>query len=220
MIRSKTLSEEAAGTEDPKSIGDFSVDDVDFSEVVRLNWRRVFRICLRITQNEHDAEDAAQDCFLRAFSKLHQFQGKAQISTWLHSIARNCSLMLLRKRRTRQELQIEHSSDTNGEFISLDLADSAPDQLKRVLDVESTGRLMKLITALPITLRRSAELVLLNEQSLEAVGQLLDISNAAVKSRLYRARRRMSQSDKRWSRSDIAQGTSSANRTSTKSAPR
>src|ERR1700746_1302870 len=68
---------------------DSSVHNADFSELVTLHWSQVFRTCLRIVRNQHDGEDAAQDSFLRAFSHLHQFQGEAQFSTWLHSIARN-----------------------------------------------------------------------------------------------------------------------------------
>jgi RNA polymerase sigma-70 factor (ECF subfamily) len=74
---------------------DISPDSVEFSELVPLHGRQVFQTCMSITRNLHDAEDAAQECFLRAFCHLDQFQGNAQISTWLNSIAGNCSLMPL-----------------------------------------------------------------------------------------------------------------------------
>ena len=172
----------------------FSVHNVDFSELVRMHWKQVFRICLRITRNEHDAEDAAQECFLRAFAHLHQFQGKAQISTWLHSIARNCSLMFLRKRRVRQEEPLENSPLSNGDMLPLEPAYSGPDQLRRVLYAESHGRIIRSIAALPPTLRSAADLIILNELTLQEAGQILDISNASLKSRIFRARRRLSRS--------------------------
>jgi RNA polymerase sigma-70 factor, ECF subfamily len=172
----------------------FSVHNVDFSKLVRMHWEQVFRICLRITRNEHDAEDAAQDCFLCAFAHLHQFQGKAQISTWLHSIARNCSLMFLRKRGVRREVSLENPPASSGDMLPIEPAHSSPDQLSRVLSAESHGRVLRSIAALPPTLRSAADLIILNELTLQEAGQILEISNANLKSRIFRARRRLSRS--------------------------
>jgi len=135
-MQREVLPEKAVGTEAPKRSRDSLVYNADFSELVKLHWEQVFRVCLRITQNEHDAEDAAQDCFLRAFSHLHQFQGNALFSTWLNSIARNCSLMLLRKRRKRPQVRIENAPEPNGDPALFDPPDSRPDQLSCVLQVE------------------------------------------------------------------------------------
>ena len=194
-MQCEALPETRVGINTPECSREAYANNVDFSELLKSHWGQVFRICLRITRNEHDAEDAAQDCFLRAFSHLHQFQGKAQISTWLCSIARNCSLMLLRKRRTRQEAQIENSPSSNGAFI--DPPDSRPDQLSRVSHAESCELLAKSIAALPIRLRTVADLFILNELTVREVAQILDLSNSSVKSRLFRARRRLSRTDKR-----------------------
>jgi RNA polymerase sigma factor (sigma-70 family) len=200
----EALPEKEVGAEAPGCSRGSSSDGVDFSELVRLHWAQVFRICLRITRNEHDAEDAAQDCFLRAFSHLHQFQGKAQFSTWLNSIARNCSLMLLRKRRSRQELKMGNSPESNGELLFIEPADSRPDQLSRVLYTESSDLLIRSISALPKTLRMVADLILFNELTLQEAGEILKISNASLKSRLFRARRRLSRFHGRRSNASVA----------------
>ena len=185
------LPEKAIGKEAPKCSRDSSIDNNDFSELVRLHWSQVFGTCLRIVRNHHDAEDAAQDCFLRAFSHIDQFKGEAQISTWLTSIARNCSLLLLRKRKCKREVSVDDSSDSKGNQGLFDSPDSAPDQLNRFLYAESFGLLVKSIAALPDALRATADLVILNERSPQEVDQILEVSSAAVKSRLYRARRRL-----------------------------
>jgi RNA polymerase sigma-70 factor, ECF subfamily len=190
-MQPEVLPEKTFGTEAHKCIRDSSVHNADFSELVRLHWEQVFRTCLCIVRNHHDAEDAAQDCFLRAFLHLDQFQGEAQFSTWLHSIARNCSLMLLRRRRNRPEVKVENWPDSNGDLALFDPPDCRPDQLRCVLCAESLGRLVKSIAALPTTLRATADLIILNERPLQEVGQILDVSNAAVKSRLFRARNRL-----------------------------
>ena len=198
------IPDRSVDTEAPEHRGS-SVHNADFSELVRLHWSQVFRTCLRIVRNQHDAEDAAQDSFLRAFSHLHQFQGEAQFSTWLNSIARNCSLMLLRRRRNRPEIKLEASPHGSGELAMLDPPDVRPDQLSHVLFAERFGRLVKSIGALPPTLRATADLVILNELTLQEVGQTLEISNATVKSRLFRARRRLNRLDKGRLKASIAQ---------------
>jgi RNA polymerase sigma-70 factor, ECF subfamily len=195
-MQPEVLPEKTLGTEAPKCSRDSSVRKADFSELMRLHWEQVFRTCLCIVRNHHDAEDAAQDCFLRAFSHLDQFQGEAQFSTWLNSIARNCSLMLLRRRRNRPEGKIENWSDSNGNLALFDPPDSRPDQLSCVLRAESLGLLVKSIAALPTTLRATAELIILNERTPQEVGQILEVPYASVKSRLFRARGRLKRSPK------------------------
>jgi RNA polymerase sigma-70 factor (ECF subfamily) len=212
MMQRDVSPETTIRTEARRRNGDGSVDGADFAELVRAHWAHVFRICLGITRNKHDAEDAAQDCFLNAFSHFHQFQGRAQISTWLHSIARNSSLMLLRKRRRRQEIEFENSPDPHRDLPLLDPIDGRPDQLTRLLYEESSMLLVKSIDALPINLRATAELVILNERTLHEVGQIFDISQANVKSRLFRARSRLGRLNKRRFKASIAQHDSAAER--------
>jgi RNA polymerase sigma-70 factor (ECF subfamily) len=203
-MRCEAFPEKEACSYAPDCNPESSVHSVDFHEIVRLHWGQVFRVCLRITRNEHDAEDAAQDCFLRAFSHFQQFQGKAQFSTWLNSIARNSSLMVLRKRRSRQEIQMESSADSTGETLLLEPVDRGPDQLSRVLCVEGCALLIRSIAALPVTLRSAADLVILNELTIQEAGRILEISEASLKSRLFRARRRLSRFHERGAKTNVA----------------
>jgi RNA polymerase sigma-70 factor, ECF subfamily len=202
-MQSEAVSQKVNGTEAPEYGRDSSVHDAAFSELVKMHWAQVFRICLRITRNEHDAEDAAQDSFLRAFANFHQFQGRAQFSTWLVSIARNCSLMLLRRRRVRPEIQMD-LPESEGGLRWFEPSDSNPDQLSRVLYEENRARFIRSIAALPANLRSIADLIILNELTLEEAGRILEISDGCVKSRLYRARRRLSRFDNGRARGNIA----------------
>src|SRR5580658_4444755 len=106
-MQPEVLPEKTLRTEAPKCSRDSSVHNADFSEFMRLQWEQVFRTCLSIVRNHHDAEDSGQDSFLRAFSHLNQFQGEAQFSTWINSIASNCSLMFLRRRRNRNRPEVK-----------------------------------------------------------------------------------------------------------------
>src|SRR5712691_6552669 len=70
-----------------------------FRLLVERHSRAIFRVAYRMTGNEHDADDVVQEAFLRAYRQIDRFEERANFSTWLHRIAINCSLDLLRARR-------------------------------------------------------------------------------------------------------------------------
>ena len=74
-----------------------------FEQIVRQHARQVFTFAQRITKCREDAEDVTQEVFLKAFRKLHEFQGKSKLSTWLVRIAVNESLMRLRRQRRERK---------------------------------------------------------------------------------------------------------------------
>src|SRR5581483_9476871 len=80
-------------------------DQHAFRVLVERHGRSVFRLAFRMTGNEQDAEDLVQETFLRAWKQLHKFDGRAAFGSWLYRIAANCSLDLLRSRRSRKENQ-------------------------------------------------------------------------------------------------------------------
>src|SRR5260370_23697482 len=69
-----------------------------FRLLVERHSRAIFRVAWRMTGNEHDADDVVQETFLRAYRQIDHFEERANFSTWLHRIAINCSLDLLRVR--------------------------------------------------------------------------------------------------------------------------
>jgi len=76
-------------------------DAEGFRVLVEQNTRHVFRLAFRMTGNEADAEDVVQETFLRAYRNIARYDPRAKVSTWLHSIASNYSIDLLRKRKRR-----------------------------------------------------------------------------------------------------------------------
>src|SRR5499427_10660766 len=81
-------------------------DSEAFRTLVEQHSRRAFQLAYRITGNEHDAEDVVQESFIRAYRQLSRFESRAHFGTWLHRIVANCSVDLIRSRRSRQD----HSS--------------------------------------------------------------------------------------------------------------
>jgi RNA polymerase sigma-70 factor (ECF subfamily) len=73
-----------------------------FRVLVEKHSRNVFQLALRMTRSEEDAEDVVQETFLKAYRNLHRFAGRSEFSTWIHSIAANCALDLLRTRGPRE----------------------------------------------------------------------------------------------------------------------
>src|ERR1700682_5394890 len=76
-----------------------------FRVLVERHSRSVFRLAFRMAGNEQDAEDLVQETFLRAYKQMHRFDGRAAFGTWLYRICANCSLDLIRAKKSRREHQ-------------------------------------------------------------------------------------------------------------------
>ena len=160
-----------------------------FNELVNRHARKVFRLTQHITGNREDAEDALQEAFLKAYSRLPQFQGDSQFYTWLVRIAVNESLMKLRKRRVGGfSVSLDDPIETEDDFLPREIAawDENPEQkyarqeLQEILD--------RAVSSLPPIFRTVFVLRDLEQLSTEEAAEALNLSVAAVKSRLLRAR--------------------------------
>src|SRR5476651_2094847 len=77
-------------------------DSDAFRALVEKHSRSVFRLAFRMTGNEQDAEDVVQETFLKAYRQLGRFESRANFGTWLHRIAVNCSIDLIRGRKHQE----------------------------------------------------------------------------------------------------------------------
>lgn len=82
-----------------------------FRVLVDRHSRAMFRLAWRMTANTHEAEDIVQETFLRAYKQLDKFDGRAAFATWLHRIAVNCALDVLRRHKRRQEVTVSAPQD-------------------------------------------------------------------------------------------------------------
>src|SRR5437867_5710145 len=76
-------------------------DSEAFRMLVEQHSRRAFQLAYRMTGNQQDAEDVVQESFIRAYRQLSRFEARAHFATWLHRIVANCSVDLIRSRRSR-----------------------------------------------------------------------------------------------------------------------
>ncbi|MBC7948643.1 MAG: RNA polymerase sigma factor [Chitinophagaceae bacterium] len=145
----------------------------------------VFTLTLRITKNREDAEEVAQDVFIKAYRALADFKGNSKFSTWLYTIANNTCITFLRKKK----LEI-HSLDNEGVF---EVADSQDSGLRANL-VEQKSKVTMVNSAISLLNPDDAQIITLfykGEQSLEEIATILGLETNTAKVRLHRARTRL-----------------------------
>jgi RNA polymerase sigma-70 factor (ECF subfamily) len=162
-----------------------------FDTLYRIYSKRLFRTIVSITRNWQDAQDALQDTFLRAYSSLCEFEGRATVYSWLTRTAINSALMILRKRRGRPEMLV-HDLDEPNDGPHLEIADPVANPEQACQHRQHLGRVMLVIEKLQPLLRIPIQIHIMHESSIKEIGRALDVSDAAVKSRLYRVRQRLS----------------------------
>ena len=162
-------------------------DLASFEELLNRYERRIFRLTMNITQNREDAEDATQDAFLKAYQHLDNFQGGSRFYTWLVRIAVNEGLMRLRKRRPNV-FSLDEPTETEDDLIPHEVQDWGPTPEQRYAKTEMDTILAEAIGQLPPIFRTVFVLRDVEGLSTEEAAQSLGVSEAAVKSRLLRAR--------------------------------
>jgi RNA polymerase sigma-70 factor (ECF subfamily) len=165
-------------------------DAAAFERLVRAYGPRMLSVARRFLGNDEDAQDALQDAFLSAFRSRDRFAGESQLGTWLHRIVVNASLMRLRTRRRRPETSID---DLLPRFLEdgHQVRSSVP--WRQPVDILVQRREMaELVRGSIDELPENYRIVLLlrdiEERDTEETARLLEISVAAVKTRLHRAR--------------------------------
>ena len=162
-----------------------------FEELIRRYDRKVIRIAFHITHNQEDAEDAAQDAFLKAFRGLVQFEEKSRFSTWLFRIAVNESLMKVRQRRGFQVVSIEQDNNEDPDALPLEIVDWSPNPEQLYSQSELREILAKALRGLSSNYRTVFLLRDVEGLSIEETAEVLNLSISAVKARLMRARLRL-----------------------------
>lgn len=163
-------------------------DRTAFNELVSRNAQKVFRMARHITRNDQDAEDVLQEAFLKAFSRLDQFQGDAKFSTWLTRIAVNESLMRLRKGRNNKTVSLDEELEVGDSAIQREVPDDGEDPEQTYGRTEMREILEGAIDSLAEGYRTVFVLRDVEGFSTEETAEMLELSISAVKSRLLRAR--------------------------------
>jgi len=166
-------------------------DEDAYASIVRTLGGRMLSVARRFLHDEDLARDAVQDAFLSAFRAIHTFDGDAQISTWLHRIVVNASLMRLRTRRRKPEQSIEPMLPAfaeDGHHASRPVVAWTDSAEQTLLRREARAQVRSAIAALPESYRTVLMLRDIEERSTREAADLLGITENALKLRLHRAR--------------------------------
>lgn len=160
-------------------------DPEAFRNLVETYQKPVYNLCYRMLNNSSDAEDAAQETFMRAYKHLSRYDPNRPFATWLLSIAAHYCIDQTRKRRMTL-ISMEDNPYLN-------LSDDAPGPESTVSRTEERDRVRELLDSLNPMDRAAVVMYYWYDYSYQEIAESLALSNSAVKSRLHRARRSMAE---------------------------
>ena len=165
--------------------------DVNAFELLMTAYEKnVYNLAFRMCQNPEDAADMTQEAFIKAFNSLHSFRGDSKFSVWLYRIVSNVCLDFLRKQKRRPAMSLSMEDD-DGETAELQIPDesSSPQKLlEQKLSREAVNRGLK---ELPEDQKQILILRELQGLSYDEISQALGIESGTVKSRIFRARKKL-----------------------------
>ena len=171
-------------------------EDAAFAALVRSNWDKVFSRAYGLLKNREDAEEVAQDTFIRAKRGVSSFRGECSASTWLHRIATNLArnkYWYWWRRKRGESLSID--SSLTGEASDISIIDTMQSEAPTPSDDALTSEFEQLLPQAMATLDEKYAQVLLmrteRELSYDEIAEELNISVGTVKSRLSRAREQL-----------------------------
>ncbi len=165
--------------------------DVDaYEALVKEYEKNVYNLALRMTGNSEDAADMSQEAFIKAYNSLGAFRGESKFSVWLYRIVSNVCLDFLRSKNRKPTVSLSTEND-DGEEVELDIADESQSP-EYLLDRSLTRDAVRRgLSSLPPEHR---EILLLREiqgLSYEEIADVLGIEEGTVKSRIFRARKKL-----------------------------
>jgi RNA polymerase sigma-70 factor (ECF subfamily) len=167
-----------------------SGDHKAFALLMRRHNRLLFRTARSIVKNDADAEDVLQEAYLLAYRRIGQYRGDAKLSTWLTRIVANEAIARARTTNRRaQILDISHGGDLENGDTDIDMEQSRSEQPdESAMRSQARALLERKIDALPEAFRTVFVLRALEEMEVGEVAAALDIPEATVRSRFFRAR--------------------------------
>jgi RNA polymerase sigma-70 factor, ECF subfamily len=162
-------------------------DQNAYAEIVEIYKDKVFQLCYRMLGNRHEAEDMAQEAFIRAYVNIASFNINLKFSTWLYRIATNLCIDRIRKKKPDFYLDAEVSGTDGLTMYSQVAADTALPE-EEVESIELQEIIQREISKLPEKYRSVIVLKYIEELSLNEISEILDMPLGTVKTRIHRGR--------------------------------
>jgi RNA polymerase sigma-70 factor, ECF subfamily len=162
-------------------------DQDAYGEIVELYKDKVYQISYRMLGNRHEAEDIAQEAFIRAFINIHSFNIDLKFSTWLFRIATNLCIDRIRKKKPDYYLDAEVAgTDGLNMYSQIPSKTDMPEKEIESLELEET--IQREILKLPEKYRTVIVLKYIEELSLIEISKILNLPIGTVKTRIHRGR--------------------------------
>ncbi|HHW44688.1 MAG TPA: sigma-70 family RNA polymerase sigma factor [Desulfotomaculum sp.] len=159
-----------------------------FEQLVQMYQQRVYALSYQLAGNHADAQDLAQEVFIRAFRSLESFRYEADFGTWLHRITVNLWLNMKRRQGNVTVLSLDEPVHTDDGEISREVAAGSGDPVEALEEKEFRGLVGRALQELPAEQRAVLVLREVEGYSYDEIARMLGLSLGTVKSRLNRAR--------------------------------
>ena len=168
------------------------------NELMHRHAEKLFHYLIRCLQNEEDAADAAQECFVRVYQNRAQFDPQQKFSTWLYTIASNLVKDRYRYRSRHPQVSLDAENEQTGESFRENLPAASNTPSERLETEERVAAVRRAVADLPEELRTPLILAEYEERSQSEISAILGCSAKAVETRIYRARQRLRASLATW----------------------
>lgn len=162
------------------------IGTADIRTLMETYGEEVWNYAYFLTKNAHSADDIAQEAFIKAYRSFHTYRGQASVKTWLLKITRNTAFSYKKLAFFRKVVLLGGSS-------SDDLSHSAPSPETEIVEREAADEIWNVVLQLPRKFRDPFVLHFHHQLSMEEIAGILEISEGTVKSRIYRAKRRVAE---------------------------
>ncbi len=169
-------------------------DRASLDQLLRRHYDRIFAVCRRITGNETDAADAAQEAMIAIVRSLAKFDGRSSFSTWVYRVATNASLDELRRRKRRPLSTSARRDDSTGEAGSVENERADPESGVRLDSIGDRILLDAALAALAEDFRVPVVLRDVGGLDYAEIAEVLDVPVGTVKSRIARGRAALARS--------------------------
>lgn len=160
-----------------------------FEELVLKYEKTVYNLALRMVGDRDDASDMTQEAFIKAYGSLSSFRGDSKFSVWIYRITTNVCLDFLRSKSRKQQVSLTVSDDD--EDAQLDIPDPSSDPEQQLMQKMSMQSVEEGLKTLPDKQRQILVMRELGGMSYAEIGKALSLEEGTVKSRIFRARKRL-----------------------------
>lgn len=159
-------------------------DQAAYGQLVNAYKDLVFTLALRMLRHREEAEEAAQDAFIKAYKSLDKFKGDSKFSTWIYRVTYNTCLDSIKKNK-------KHINNVSIDEFTINKIETIDNALEEMIKAEKSNLIKQCINRLPSEDSYILTLYYFEELTLEELSKIIDVSSNTLKVKLFRARKKL-----------------------------